>query len=71
MITNNSLLESGCGSTAFLKSAKIVTSSVIGIELEKSVLDYLVIKIFENIRDLNIKFDLITSFRYLNTWIIY
>jgi 2-polyprenyl-3-methyl-5-hydroxy-6-metoxy-1,4-benzoquinol methylase len=64
LITNKSLLDFGCGNAGFLKKAKIVSSSVMGIELEKRVIDYYSdeILIFENIRDLNIKFDVITSF---------
>jgi SAM-dependent methyltransferase len=68
LIENKSVLDFGCGAGGFLLRARAVAFSVAGVEIEKRMLSYLKrenVPIFDDIADVNGKFDIITLFHAL------
>ncbi len=68
IITNKRVLDFGSGNGGFLLKSKEVTSYSCGIELEDAIKPYYdkeKIDVFKNIRDTNMKFDVITSFHVI------
>lgn len=66
-IKNKSLLDFGCGKGKFIKLAKKNTKNIAGLEISKQLVNYLSkkFKIYEDINQIDQKFDIITLFHVL------
>ncbi len=66
-IKNKTLLDFGCGKGGFLKLSQKITKSVTGLEINRQILRYLSkrFKIYDDINNIDEKFDIITLFHVL------
>lgn len=68
IITNKTVLDFGSGTGGFLERAKDIASDICGVELEKAVKPYYEknsIPLYQNLEDIDLKFDVITSFHVI------
>lgn len=68
MIANKDVLDFGSGNAGFLIKAKKISLSVSGVELEKAVQPFYKkenITLFQDLKDIQTKFDVITSFHVI------
>lgn len=67
-VFNKTILDFGCGYAGFLKLLKPYVNKTIGVELEKSAREYATkndILVYQNLNDIEEKFDIITSFHVI------
>ena len=67
-LVNKNILDFGSGNGGFLKLAKNISKSVLGVELEKAIVPYYKeenIPLENNLDNINNKFDIITSFHVI------
>ena len=67
LLFNRILLDFGCGAGGFLQLSKPITKRSYGFELDNSVIKYWKnkLKIYNNLNDVKLKFDIITMFHVL------